>query len=111
MRTNTILVEGMENIKTLLQYLYMDEENYIIVENDMGIPLKISMDENGRFECANMHFPDVPPMKNYDFPVPSMLAAIKQLEGQRPDKFPDRFKNRWEEIKELTLMNVASNRN
>lgn len=110
MRDSVTLVEGMENVKILLQYLYMDERNHIIVKNVIDVPLKISMDEAGNFECINMNFPDLPPMKNYDFPISSMLAAIEQMEEQPAAEFPERFENRWEEIKQLTLANVALNK-
>ena len=110
MRDSVTLVEGMENVKILLQYLYMDEGNHIIVKNVIDVPLKISMDEAGNFECINMNFPVLLPMKNYDFPISSMLAAIEQMEEQPAAEFPERFKNRWEELKQLTLANVALNK-
>lgn len=110
MRDSVTLVEGMENVKILLQYLYMDESHHIIVVNTIDVPLKISMDELGNFECINMNFPDLPPMKNYDFPISQMLAAISQLEESPATEFPATFKNRWEEIKNLTLSNVSLNR-
>lgn len=110
MRDSVTLVEGMENVKVLLQYLYMSEEHHIIVKNVIDVPLKLSMDEDGDFECINMNFPNLPPMRNYDFPISSMLAAIDQLKEQPATEFPERFKNRWEELRELTLANVALNK-
>lgn len=35
MRDSVTLVEGMENVKVLLQYLYMDEGNHIIVQHEI----------------------------------------------------------------------------
>ena len=78
MRDSVTLVEGMENVKILLQYLYLDEGNLIIVKNVIDVPLKLSMDEAGNFECINMNFPDLPPMKNYDF-LPSVLETLRKF--------------------------------
>lgn len=103
------LTEGMEDVKTLLQYLYMEEGNSIIIENVLGVQLKIAMDEDMTFTCVNMNFPDVPPMKNFDFPVSSMFVAVDQLKEQPAKEFPKRFANRWEEIRTIALSTVTAN--
>lgn len=110
MRDSVTLVKGMEDVKVLLQYLYMAEEHHIVVKNSIDVPLQISMDEDGNFSCLNLNFPNVPPMKPYDFPISSMLAAIDQLKEQPAEEFPKRFKNRWDEIDQMTRANIALNK-
>lgn len=110
MRTRDMLIEGFENIKILQQYLYMSEEHNILVHNCIGIPLRIRMDDNGKYMCQNMNFPDLP--ETYwaeTMTINVTLDVIEHLKEEPAVEFPQRFKNRWEEIKMLTQANLSLN--
>lgn len=110
MRTNDILLYGFEDIKVLMQYLYMSEDNSIIVHNCINWSLKIRMDENCQFKCLNMNFPHLPESNWSDeMTIPLMLDIIEKLKEEPAVEFKERFKNRWEELKEITKINVALN--
>lgn len=110
MRTRDMLIEGFENIKILQQYLYMSEEHSILIYNSIGVPLRLRMDDNGRYMCQNMHFPDLPETCwDKIMTVNVTLNVIEQLKEEPAVEFPQRFENRWEEIKALTQTNVSLN--
>lgn len=112
MRTKDILIDGFENIKILQQYLYMSEEHDVLIHNSIGVPLKIRMDENCIYRCQNMNFPDVPETNwSERMTIDETLNLIEVLKEEPAVEFPQRFENRWEEIKALTQTNVALNCN
>ena len=109
MRTCDTLFE-FEEIPILWQYLYMDPDNYITVDNGVT-KLEIRMRDNCSFHAKNLKFPDLPDLEYTDMMViPNMLGIIDQLKTIPPVEFKDRFKSRWEEIKTITLHNVALNK-
>jgi hypothetical protein len=109
LRTNDILI-GMEDIVIIYQYLYMSEDNFITIDNGMA-KLEIRMNEDGYFHAKNLNFPDLPDLDYTDIMnIPNMLGIIEQLKETSPIEFPNSFKNRWEEIKSITLMNVVQNK-
>lgn len=110
MRTKDTLIEDFEDIKTLQQYLYMDEEHNVIIHNSIGVPLRIRMDDELRYWCQNMNFPDVPEMYyGEEMTVNNTLNVIATLKEEPAVEFPKRFKNRWEEVQTLTKANLALN--
>ena len=101
---------NFDEIKILWQYLYLSEEHSIKVENMLGIPLEFSMDENGVVWKKNLHFPEVPKTCEC-LKIPIWLGIIEQLKTKPAEEIPNgRFKNRWDEIRTLTLTTVALNR-
>lgn len=110
MRSRDILVEGFKNIQILQQYLYISEENYIEVENAIGAKLQIRMGENLHYYCRNMNFPDLPEMCwSENMTNETMLAIIDQLKEHPAVEYPGRFKSRWEEIRDITLIQLSLN--
>lgn len=108
MRNRDMLFEFNE-ITILWQYLYLSEEHSIKVENMLGIPLEFSMDENGVVWKKNLHFPEVPKTCEC-LEIPIWLGIIEQLKTKPAEEIPNgRFKNRWDEIRTLTLTTVALN--
>lgn len=108
MRTVDTLL-AMEEIAILWQYLYMNEEHFITVDNGMA-KLEIRMRENGSFHAKNLNFPDLPDLDYTDMMVlPNMLGIIDQLKNVPPVEFKY-FKSRWEELRTITLANVAQNK-
>lgn len=108
MRTIDTLL-GMEEISILFQYLYMNEEHFITVDNGVT-KLEIRMRANCSFHAKNLNFPDLPDLEYTDMMViPNILGIIDQLKTVPPSEF-DRFDSRWDEIKTVTLVNVAQNR-
>ena len=100
----------MEEIPILYQYLYMDENNYIIVDNGIT-QLQIRMNDSCYFISKNLRFPDVPEISYTDMmTIPNMLGIIDQLRNVPAVEFPTCFTNRWEEIKTITNTNVAQNK-
>ena len=108
MRTvNTLL--DLEEIPILWQYLYMNEDHYVTVDNGVA-KLEIRMRENCSFHAKNLNFPDLPDLEYTDMMIiPNMLGIIDQLKNTPPIEFKD-FKSRWDEIRTITLANVVQNR-
>lgn len=105
MRTKEILVTGFEEVKTLMQYLYMNEEHKIKIPNGL-ITLRLSMDEN--MEIINydsyLGFKHKRPME-----LSEWFSCVEILKEQPSDYEHGQFQNKWEEIKAITSMNVALN--
>lgn len=108
MRRSDILIEGFDNIERLCQYLYMSEDHKINVKNSIGVPLEIRMDENMRFKIKNLNFPDCPEFRD-DLTFETLLGIVDKLKEQDAVVFPNRFDNRWQEIEEMTAMNLSLN--
>lgn len=108
MRRSDILIEGFDNIERLCQYLYMSEDHKINVKNSIGVPLEIRMDENMRFKIKNLNFPDCPEFCD-DLTFETLLGIVDKLKEQDAVEFPNRFNNRWQEIEEMTAMNLSLN--
>lgn len=110
MRTVDVLIDGFENIKILQQYLYLSEDNSITVKNSLGVELEISMNDEGHYYAKNATLLDVPAMLyDSDMSVPVMLGIIEYLQSVPAIKYPNKFENRWEEIVNTCLHNVAFN--
>lgn len=109
MRTTDILFD-MEEIPTLWQYLYMDENHFITIDNGVT-KLEVRMTEHCVFKAKNLKLPDVPELNYTDMmTIPNMLGIIDQLKTVPAVEFPTCFANRWEEIKTITGTNVAQNK-
>lgn len=109
MRTVDTLFE-LEEIPILLQYLYMSEDHYITVHNKVT-DLEIRMTEDCSFLAKNLSFPEVPAIDYTEtMTVMCMLAIIDQLKHAPAVEFTNKFKSRWEEIKAITIINVAQNK-
>lgn len=109
MRRNDILI-NMEDIVIIYQYLYLSKDNFITVDNGMT-KLEIRMNEKGYFHAKNLNFPDLPDLNYTDMMnIPNMLGIISQLKENKPTEFFESFQNRWEEIKSITLVNLAQNK-
>ena len=104
-------LRDIDDIAILLKYLYMDEKAYVIVENSIGLHVKIMMNEH--LGLAKILLDGV--VKNQlitenDMTPAVLSAVVSQLKEQPAEQFPETFKNRWEEIKNITLSNVALNK-
>lgn len=111
MRSSITLLEGFEDIKTLQQYLYMSEDHRIRITNCLNVPLELRMDEHGDYWCQNLHFPESPETNwSSNMTIETTLDVIYDLQNTSAVEFPDRFESRWEEIKTLTRMTVAINK-
>ena len=105
---NTLL--DLEEIPILWQYLYMNEDHFVTIDNGVA-KLEIRMRENGTFHAKNLNFPDLPDLDYTDMMIiPNMLGIIDQLKNVPAIEFPNEFKSRWEELRTITLVNVAQNR-
>lgn len=57
-----------------------------------------------------MNFPELPETNwAEEMTIPVMLSVISQLKEEPAVEFKERFKNRWEELKGLTKINVSLN--
>ena len=110
MRTKDVLFEDFDRVKILCQYLYMDKEHFIDVDNGL-CTLRIRMEEDFHFKWKNLNFPDIDWM-NYTeaMTIPQIIGICYRLESMKP-MFNYDHKNRWEEIKEITLSNLSLNKN
>lgn len=108
MRTVDTLFD-LEDITILYQYLYMSEDHFITVDNGIA-KLEIRMNDKGYFHCKNLNFPELPDSNYTDMmTIPNMFGIIDQLKNVPPIEF-DSFKSRWEELRTITLSNVAQNK-
>lgn len=108
MRTKDVLVNGFEDIKVLLQYLYMNKNNTITVSNNIAL-LEFSLTDNMTLMCKNTAFPELPATPR-EIILEEMLGCIEQLKEMAAEEFPDSFSSRWEEIKAITKGTLAINR-
>lgn len=109
MRTVDTLFD-LEEIPILWQYLYMNEDHYITIDNGVT-KLEIRMTENCYFHAKNLSFPNLPDMAYTDMmTIPNVLGIIDQLKHVPPVEFKNEFKSRWEEIKTITITNVGQNK-
>ena len=106
MRTREVLVEGFEDVKTLMQYLYMDENNYITIPGQFS-KFQFSMDENMEIYNYDRHFNI---KQHRPLSLSEWLSCVEHLKGQPSDCDYGNFSNKWEEIKTITLMQVALNK-
>lgn len=113
MRTRDML-KDIDDVALLMKYLYMDESNRIVVKNRIGVPLEISMNEDGYTMQKNLNFPEIPAHQE-DYQVPVWLGIIDQLKEQPKQELKDvktgeRIRNRWDEIKCITQVQLSMNR-
>lgn len=107
MRDKKILIDTFEDIKILYQYLYMDEENTITIKA-LFADMRIRMDDNGNFKALNLLYTDNPELDySSSMNIQNLYSIIEQLKKQKSKT--GFFNSRWEEIKTLTLENVALN--
>jgi len=108
MRTKTVLRE-LDEVLVLYQYLYMNPEHRVVVNNGMT-DLEIRLDENLQFYCKNLSFPHLPDMfYSETMTLNRCWAIIDHLKEQKPKQFPDSFESEWDEIKNITMSNMALN--
>lgn len=108
MRTKDVLF-SLKDVKTLLQYLYLDDQHSIRITNG-ATTLQIHMTDQMRFMADNLSFPDISAMDYTEaMTLPTIMGVIKQLKSQPPEEFLNRFLNRWEEIESITNANVSLN--
>lgn len=108
MRTKDIL-SSFSDITLLLQYLYMDEDNFILVKNQVTT-LKLRMCEDLSVKCSNLNYPELDEMDWTDnMNPPKIFTIVEQLKDSPAQYFPERFDSRWAEIVELTRANLAIN--
>lgn len=108
MRNVDTLLE-LEEIPILWQYLYMNEDHFITVDNGIA-KFEIRMRENCSFHAKNLNFPNLPDLEYTDMMViPNMLGIIDQLKNVPPSEF-DTFDSRWDEIRAITQANTVHNR-
>jgi hypothetical protein len=109
MKAVSTLIE-LEEISILYQYLYMNEEHFITIDNGLA-KLEIRMNENCCFKAKNLNFPSLPDLDYTDMMVvPNLLGIIDQLKNSPPEEFKNEFKSRWEELRAITLANVCLNK-
>ena len=110
MRTKDVLFEDFDRVKILCQYLYMDENHYIDVDNGLTT-LRIRMTENFGFLFKNLRFPDLPEMSyTEEMTIRQIIGICYRLEEMPPIHGFTVFSNRWQEIREITSSNLGLNK-
>lgn len=109
MRNKDVLTVDFDDIKILMQYLYLSDENTVKFNNG-ACTLEISMSDDLEYRVKNLNFPDLPLMK-MELNTKKVLNIIKGLKSAPAEQYPERFKTRWDEVKEMTLDNLALNMN
>ena len=106
MRTKDVLLE-ISDVAIFYQYLYMSPEHNIIVNNGLT-DLKFECTDNLHIIKTNMNYPEFG-ASHEPLDLSNILGIIDKLKTMPPNKFPETFKNRWQEIKETTMSNLALN--
>ena len=102
-------LDRFDEINLLLKYLYLSDEHSVTFENVIGIRFKLYMDDD--FELKRQMLNGV---TDSVFPCPdidhtTLMGIVDQLKKQPAVEFPERFANRWEEIKITTAANLVLN--
>lgn len=109
MRTKDTLF-NIENIGLLLQYLYISPEHKITFNNGVT-DLQLRMEDDLSVKCKNLRFPNVPESDWSSEITPANCISIIEILKESPSvEFPTAFKNRWEEVKTITLTNMSLNK-
>ena len=99
------------DMKILYQYLYLSEDNFIDVKNSIGVTLRLRMNDNMAILCQNMNFPDFPQSNWSDqMIINTVFDIVDQLKEVPAIEFPEKFSNRWEEIKTICNLQMSLNR-
>lgn len=107
---NKDMLNSFEDVTILCQFLYMNPVHYITVDNGMA-KIEVRMDEHGYFFAKNLNFPELPDFNwTETMNVRNMLTIIYQLKNDKPEVWGESFNSRWDEIKNITLHNIALNR-
>lgn len=98
-----------EDYSILMQALGL---GYTILINNGMAKIKVFMDKDYNLKGLNLNFPNLEPYNyNDEMTFPNViLGVIPELKKQPAIDFPSRFKNRWEELKGLTLDIVGLNK-
>lgn len=113
MREKEIL-EKMKEITILNQFLYMSEDNFIEYNQDDGTTLEIRLDEdldyisNYSKSCGALS-QSIPLRVTNSMNLTTLIGIIEGIKMQKPKMENTRFKNRWEEIENIVLDNLALN--
>ena len=106
MRDKNIL-KLLDDITILNKYLYMSDEHSIEYNNGLTT-LEIRMDSDLNLWAVNKRFPELPPLYfTGEMTLGKTLSVIEFLKTQK-SKYAQ-IKNKWEEIKEITMANLALN--
>ena len=113
MREKEIL-QKLKDITVLNQFLYMSEDNFIEYNQDDGTTLEIRLDENLDYisnyskSCGALsHL--VPLRVTSSMNLTILIGIVEGIKKQKPKMENTRFKNRWEEIENIVLDNLALN--
>ena len=106
MRNKNILLE-IGDVSVFYQYLYLSPEHHIIVNNGVT-ELKFELDDNLRIMQTNMKYPQFG-ASNQPLDLTNILGIIDKLKNTPPNQYPETFKNRWQEIKETTMIDLTLN--
>ena len=98
----------MEEITILNQFLYMDENNYVEFKNGDFIRI-LKINENLDYIASIKNSSLIPLKVNSDMNIRVLGNIIEQLKEQKPFMIKTDFKSRWEEIKNITMANLAKN--
>lgn len=107
-------LEKFDDINILLKYLYLSEDHNVEYENSMGTVFSLRMEDDMELKrkivkgfegTVGLEF------KGHDMTHEHLMAITEQLKETPAKDFPERFSNRFEEIKTITLSNLALNYN
>ena len=101
-------LDAIDDISMLLTYLYMDENAYVTFENSIGVKFKLTIDKDLELTRTMINGASRPvSMDGNDITPSVLLTIVEQIKEQPAEQFPNRFTNRWEEIKTMTLSNIT----
>lgn len=97
-------LKAFDDMKTILQYLYLG--NTLTVTNEIGVSLELSVSDSGILCQKNLNYPQYgrsPWSENMT--IENAMGIVEQL-SERPAMLKMNFSNMWEEIKAIVELNL-----
>lgn len=102
-------INALDEVNILLKYLYLSEDHFVEFKNKMGVRFKLWMKDDSTLMRQMINGVTDMEFTSDDINHKTLMGIIAQLKEQPASEFPDTFKNRWEELKEMTMANLALN--
>ena len=102
-------LDTLDEVNILLKYLYLSEDHFVEFENTINVRFKLWMKDDFTLMRKMLNgVTDIELICN-DLTHKHLMGIIEQLKEQPAIEFPDRFENRWEEIKKIAVANMVLN--
>lgn len=102
-------IYALDEVNILLKYLYLSEDHFVEFKNKIGVRFKLWMKDDSTLVRKMINGVTDMEFTSDDINHKTLMGIIAQLKEQPASMFPDSFENRWDELKDLTMVNLALN--